>query len=166
MKRVLFIGCPGAGKTTLSKKFAAKADLPLVHLDQLFWKPGWVERSDEEFHAALDAVLAQDEWVIDGNYGSSVEKRLQRADTAVFLDFNNIFCVYRVCKRALMREGFQAEGCPQKVDWEFIHHMLFIYPKRARKIREEYMEKYPEIAWFRLKNRRAVKRFMLEFDLV
>ena len=165
MKRVMFIGCPGAGKTTLSEKFAKKVGLPIVHLDHLFWKPGWVQRDKPEFEDLVRAELAKDEWVIDGNYGSTMEMRAARADAVVFLDFNRLFCVYRVIKRTLEQKYVQADGCPQKVDWEFVSFILFDYPKRSRRVTLELMEKYPDIAWYHLKGPSGVKRFMKEFEL-
>lgn len=165
MKRVMFVGCPGSGKTTLSEKFAAKMGLPLVHLDHLFWLPGWVQRHKAEFEELVKAELAKEEWVMDGNYGSTMELRVQRADMVVFLDFNRFFCIYRVLKRTWQQQYDQAEGCPQKVDWEFIGFILFNYPKRSRRVTLELMQKYPDIKWHHLKGPRGVKRFMKEFGL-
>ena len=68
-------------------------------------------------------------------------------------------------KRTLEQKYVQADGCPQKVDWEFINFILFDYPKRSRRVTLELMEKYPDIAWYHLKGPRGVKRFMEEFEL-
>lgn len=165
MKRVMFIGCPGAGKTTLSEKFAKKVGLPIIHLDHLFWKPGWEMVDKPHFKELVAAEIAKDEWVIDGNYGSTMEMRAERADTVVFLDFNNVFCLYRVIKRAIQNKRPQAEGCPQRVDWEFAKFILFDYPKRSRKTAYKLIEQQPETAWYVLRNPRDVKRFMKEFEL-
>ena len=71
MQRVLVIGSPGAGKSTLSHQLAERTGLPLHHLDQLFWLSGWVERDRDEGRAELAEVLAGERWINDGNYGSS-----------------------------------------------------------------------------------------------
>ena len=68
MRRVLVIGCPGAGKSTLTRALAETLGLPAVYLDRLWWKSGWINRTRAEFDARLDAALAGDAWVMDGNY--------------------------------------------------------------------------------------------------
>ena len=87
MQRVLVIGSPGAGKSTLSHALAARTGLPLHHLDRMFWLSGWIERDRDEGRAVLKQVLAQDRWIIDGNYGSTLPLRIARADTVVWLDY-------------------------------------------------------------------------------
>ena len=72
MERIIIIGCGGAGKSTLARKLGEVLDLPVVHLDKLFWKPGWVETSREEFDALLAMELAKDKWIMDGNFNRTM----------------------------------------------------------------------------------------------
>ncbi|NCU11113.1 MAG: topology modulation protein [Sphingomonadaceae bacterium] len=127
MQRILIIGSPGAGKSTLSHRLAAHFDLPLHHLDRLFWLPGWVERDRAEGRAELAGILAQDSWIIDGNYGSTLPMRLARADTVIWLDYPTLLCLNRAIRRWWRYRGItrpdMTEGCPERFDLEF---MLYI----------------------------------------
>ena len=67
MKRIMIIGCGGSGKSTLARQLGDKTGLPVVHLDQLFWRPGWVHISREEFNAAHREAVMGERWIIDGN---------------------------------------------------------------------------------------------------
>src|SRR3954449_797337 len=85
-RRIVVTGLAGSGKSTFSLALAAKTGLPVIHLDLQFWKPGWVAPSDAEFRERQRAVLAGEAWIADGNYHETLDLRLQRADTVVFLD--------------------------------------------------------------------------------
>jgi adenylate kinase family enzyme len=128
MQRVLVIGSPGAGKSTLARALSARTGLPLHNLDRMHWLPGWVERDRAEGLAELRAVLAQERWIIDGNYGSSLPERLTRADTVVWLDYPTHLCLARVFKRWWQYRGQtrpdMTEGCPENLNLEFLHYVL------------------------------------------
>src|SRR5204862_4664583 len=85
-RRVLVTGLAGSGKSTFSRSLAAKTGLPLIHLDIHFWKPGWVEPSEAEWREKQRGLLAGDAWIVDGNYHETLDLRLERADTILFLD--------------------------------------------------------------------------------
>jgi len=124
VRRVLVLGCPASGKSTLAGKLALVTGLPLVHLDRLFWRPNWVEASEEEFREDLTAELSKDAWIIDGNYGRTIALRLERADTAILLDFPRWLCLGRAAKRSVMGWGRtrpdMGSACPEKLDPEFL----------------------------------------------
>ncbi len=128
MRRILIIGSPGAGKSTLSHQLAKRTGLPLYHLDMLHWLPGWIERDRDEAKAALAEILAQDRWIIDGNYGSILPMRLERSDTVVWLDYSTSLCFGRVLKRWWQHRGRtrpdMTEGCPERLDLEFLFYVL------------------------------------------
>ena len=128
MQRVLVIGSPGAGKSTLSRSLTARTGLPLYHLDKLFWLPGWVERDRDEGRAELAEVLAGDRWIIDGNYGSTLPLRIARADTVVWLDYPTWLCLGRVLKRWWQYRGTarpdMTEDCPEHLNLEFLLYVL------------------------------------------
>ncbi len=128
MQRILVIGSPGAGKSTLARKLARRLDLPLFHLDRMHWLPGWVERNRDEGRAELAGVLAQDRWIIDGNYGSILPMRLKRADTVVWLDYPTWLCLGRALKRWWRYRGTNrpdmTEGCPERLNAEFFLYIL------------------------------------------
>lgn len=128
MKRVLIIGPCGSGKSTLARELAPRMGLPLVHMDQLGWQAGWVETEKAELNARLADVVAQDEWLIEGNYGSTLAPRLERADTVIYLDFPIRLCLARLIRRIITHRGRSRsdmpEGCPERFDLAFFWYVM------------------------------------------
>ena len=99
MKRVLVIGCPGAGKSTFSRRLSAKTGLPIHYLDMIWHKPDRTNISQEEFDERLESILRFDEWIIDGNYLRTLTRRLQECDTVFFFDIPLDDCLMGVTDR-------------------------------------------------------------------
>ena len=127
MQRVVIIGPCGAGKSTLSFTLARQLGLPLYHMDQLNWMPGWVDGGNDRVRAKLGEILPQDHWLIEGNYGSTLPGRLDRADTIVYLDFPIPLCLWRIVKRVVTMRGRtrpdMTEDCPERLDLEFLWYV-------------------------------------------
>lgn len=134
-KRILVIGCSGAGKSTLSKELGKKLQLPVLHLDALYWNEGWVPTPKPVFREKLQRALMEEEWIIDGNFNSTIEMRAKYADLVIFLDYPNWLCLARVFKRRIMYHGKarpdMVEGCTEKLDWEFVK-FIWTYSKKKR----------------------------------
>ena len=163
MERVMIIGCGGAGKSTLARKLGEKTGLPVVHLDKLFWKPGWESLSRDEFDVLHRRELAKDRWIIDGNFDRTIPERLARCDTVIYLDFSRLACLLGVCKRILTTYGTvrpdMGEGCPERFDWEFLCWVWnFNKNKRARNYR--LLSEVEGVNIIILKNRRQVERYL------
>ena len=99
MQRVMIIGCPGSGKSTFARSLTAKTGLPLYYLDMMYWNPDRTIKPKEEFRAALRETVALPEWIIDGNYGSTLELRMEACDTVIFLDYPLEVCLSGVEER-------------------------------------------------------------------
>ncbi len=112
-RRVIVTGLAGAGKSTFSKALSAKTGLPLIHLDLHFWRPGWTAPSDEDWRETQRSLLAGEAWIADGNYHETLELRLARADTVVFLDTPWWTCARRAFVRGLRRPpgSIMPDGC-------------------------------------------------------
>jgi adenylate kinase family enzyme len=124
MQRVVVLGPGGAGKSALARELARRTALPVVHLDRIYWRPGWKPGPREEFRRALDEAVAGERWIIDGNFLSAGDARFGRADTVVFLDLSRAVCLARALRRAVRdrRRPDRAdlpEGCPEGFDWAF-----------------------------------------------
>jgi adenylate kinase family enzyme len=115
-RRVVVTGIAGAGKSTFSRALAAKTGLPLIVLDVHFWRPGWVEPTEDEWRQEQRDLLAGDDWIADGNYHATLDLRLQRADTVVFLDTPWWICARRALMRGVRTRpmGFELpNGCDE-----------------------------------------------------
>ena len=163
MQRILIIGCSGAGKSTLARKLGEKTGLPVVHLDALFWKPGWVESEREVFDARVLAELEKPAWIIDGNYARTLPVRLEKCDGVIYLDFPRWLCILGVLKRVLTTYGTvrpdMPEGCPERFDWEFLK-WVWNFNRNNREKTWAQLEKLPAEKVMILKNRREVRRFL------
>lgn len=104
-ERIMVIGCGGSGKSTLSRSLGELLNLPVVHLDRLYWRDGWRSVDDEEFDALLSEALSQGRWIIDGNFNRTIAMRLNRCDTVIYLDYARIVCMAGVIKRVLAYYG-------------------------------------------------------------
>jgi adenylate kinase family enzyme len=99
MRRVAIIGPGGAGKSRLARELGKRLDLPVIHLDALFWRSGWVEADRAEWEALNRRLVQGESWILDGNYGGTMEIRLAAADTIVLLDPPPLLCIWRVLRR-------------------------------------------------------------------
>ena len=164
MKRIMIIGCGGAGKSTLARQLGEKLNLPVVHLDQIWWAPGnWNHLEREEFDRLLLKEVEKPCWILDGNFNRTIEMRLEKCDTVIYLDFSRFVCLTSWIKRVITNWGHarsdMAEGCNEWFDpdmakwiWEF-----------NGKNRERYYRMLNEtdgIEKIVLKNRRAVRAFL------
>jgi adenylate kinase family enzyme len=128
MRRLLVIGPCGAGKSTLSTALGEKLDLPVYHMDQLNWQPGWVESSKDEIREKLAAIVVKERWLIDGTYGGTLAERLPYADTVIYLDYPIALCVKRLLQRIWTYRGRSrpdmTEGCPERLDIGFLFYLI------------------------------------------
>ena len=99
MKKIIVIGCPGSGKSTLSRALHQKTGLPLHHLDLMFWNADKTTVEKRVFLERLSAVLREDAWIIDGNYASTMEERMAACDTVIFLDYPPEICLEGIRER-------------------------------------------------------------------
>lgn len=126
MQRVAIIGPGGAGKSTLARRLGEVTGLPVIHLDNEYWRPGWVATPEDQWSRRVDVLAAGDRWIIDGNFGGTMAPRLERADTVVYLDFERHLYIWRVLKRRFKHRDRgrsrpdMAEGCEEKIDWVFL----------------------------------------------
>ncbi|MEL6477405.1 MAG: DNA topology modulation protein FlaR [Pseudomonadota bacterium] len=136
MRRVMVIGGSGAGKSTFARGLGARLALPVVHLDQLFWEPGWVAADEAVFLARVEAAVAGEAWVIEGNYSRTWPMRLARADTVIFLDEPAWRRFWRILRRIARGYGQSrpdmAPGCPERIDLGFLFGWVPAYGRRGR----------------------------------
>jgi len=163
MKRIMVIGCSGSGKSTLSLRLHKLLDLPIYHLDQIYWKPGWVESDRQEWIAAADRIIGQSEWIIDGNYGSTMDARMARADTIIYLDRSTLKCLYRITKRICQYKGStrpdMTAECPERFDLEFYHYVLTFNLRRRKGLINKIRATQNHKDVYILRNNREIEKF-------
>lgn len=147
MKKALVIGCPGSGKSTFSSELSKKTNLPVIHLDVYYWKPGWVSCSNQEFDEILGDLLLREAYIMEGNYSRTIEFRISYADTIYFFDFSRSLCLYRVIKRRFMNHGktreYMGKDCSERIDYNFIKS-VWNFRKRQRMQIMNILDKYKQ----------------------
>ncbi|MGH9842177.1 MAG: hypothetical protein ACREEM_25785 [Blastocatellia bacterium] len=105
MRKVLVIGSGGAGKSTFAKCLGERLHIEVIHLDMLYWNPGWIETPKAEWLRAVEELVKRDAWIMDGNYSGTLDLRLKACDTVIFLDLPRLTCLWRVLKRVVQYRG-------------------------------------------------------------
>lgn len=164
MKKMIVIGSPGTGKSTLAKKLADSLIIKLYHLDKLFWKPQWKMSTKEEQREILYDIVKQNSWIIDGNYSSTLDIRIKEADTIIYLKRSRMTCLYHVFKRFISYRGKtrpdMQENCPEKLDREFIR-WVWQFPKNHEPLIEEHLKDLTsEQTLIKLMNQKEIDDFL------
>jgi adenylate kinase family enzyme len=170
MQRVSVIGNTGSGKSTFARALSSEVDLPHVDLDDLFWNPGWVETPDDEFGARVAAAIADDEWIVSGNYLSRVAPMVwARADTIIWLDLPLAVVLYRSVTRTIRRAVTREVVCNgNREKLRFLLPVgetpLWVFAIRHQKVHrpriEQMLTEQPHATIHRLRSRAEVSRFL------
>ena len=158
MKRVMVIGCPGSGKSTVSRALHNKTGSPLYHLDMMYWNADKTTVEKRVFLELLSAVLEKNEWIIDGNYGSTMELRMAACDTVIFLDYPIDVCLEGIKER----RGKPRSDMPwieTEEDAEFIEFIKNYNEQQKPKVLE-LLEKYSEKNIIILESREQADAFL------
>ncbi|HET7628675.1 MAG TPA: topology modulation protein [Bacillales bacterium] len=167
MKKIMVVGVSaGAGKSTFARRLGKTLDLPVIHLDTLYWKPGWIEAAPQAFAAAVQAAADQPEWIIEGNYSSTFAIRLARADAVIYLERPLALCLYRVLKRWYTNKGKtrpdMGAGCEERMEWAFLKFIVTTYRRRKRTMRRLLEEQKNDKIVVRLTSENAIEQFLLQ----
>ena len=149
MERICIIGCPGSGKSTLAARLAAQTGIPAVHLDQLFWKENWVQRTAAEFDELLAEALKQSRWIMDGNFARTLPLRLD-------------FYFKRLRRYRGQSRADMTPGCAEKLDWEFVGYIL----KFKREDLSVLQREFPDLTIIRLRSHRQAEDWLKQVERV
>ena len=158
MRKVIVIGCPGSGKSTVARALHNKTGIPLYHLDMMYWNADKTTVEKSVFLERLFAVLEKDEWIIDGNYGSTMELRMSACDTVIFLDYPICVCLNGIKER----RGKPRSDMPwieTEEDAEFIE-FIKNYNEQQKPIVIELLGKYSDKNIVIFKSREQADAFL------
>ena len=158
MKKIMVIGCPGSGKSTFSRTLHKLTGIPLFHLDMMYWNSDRTTVDKAVFREQLSNTLQKDEWIIDGNYGYTMELRLQACDTVIFLDYSLNVCLDGIKER----RGKARTDMPwieNEEDAEFIE-FIKNYNSQSRPKVMELLDKYSQKHIYIFKNRNEANKFL------
>ncbi|MHB1431316.1 MAG: P-loop NTPase family protein [Streptosporangiaceae bacterium] len=168
-RRVVVTGMAGAGKSTFSRALSAKTGLPVIVLDAHYWLPGWTQPTDAAWREKQKILLAGDDWIADGNYHATLDLRLGRADTVVFLDMPWWICAWRALVRGIRTRpaGFEL---PDACDESRLRRLRDEWCLAWRIWRDRRIERETElrilsqhgrhVAMHVLRSKRAVRQFL------
>ena len=163
MKKVIVIGCPGSGKSTVSRALHNKSGIPLYHLDMMYWNADKTTVEKSVFLERLSAVLEKDKWIIDGNYGSTMELRMAACDTVIFLDYPLDVCLAGIKERR-GKPRSDMPWCDTEEDAEFIEFIKSYNEQQKPKVLE-LLEKYGDkkiVVW---ESREQSEAFLSQLSL-
>lgn len=165
--KIAIIGSPGSGKSTLAFKLHKILHIPLYHLDQYFWKPGWQRPDREQFRKTHNEICDKSDWIIEGMATRYFDYRLKQADIIIFLDVPLYICLYRIFKRAFLNFGkvffSSAPECPERFpDWEFLSYVWNFNKKQKLEVEDLLKECSKNKKIFIVKNQRELD-VLIEF---
>lgn len=158
MKKVIVIGCPGSGKSTVSRALHNKTGIPLYHLDMMYWNADKTTVEKSVFLERLSAVLEKDEWIIDVNYASTMELRMAACDTVIFLDYPLDVCLDGIRERRAKRRN-DLPWIETEEDSEFIEFIKNYNEQQKPKV-IELIKKYSDKNIIILESREQADAFL------
>ena len=163
IKKVIVVGCSGSGKSVFSRSFASLTGLPLYHLDNIWWREDGTNISREEFDAHLSKILAEEEWIIDGNYKRTMERRMAACDTVVFFDLPLEVCIEGIKeRRGKPRPDMPWKGAGDSDDPEFMEFVRSFNQEHRPHV-VELLEKYKDKNIVIFKSREESERFLKDY---
>ncbi|MEO1638704.1 MAG: hypothetical protein AAFU41_05595 [Pseudomonadota bacterium] len=167
LRRILIIGSAGSGKSTAARMIGDRLGLPVYHMDkEVFWLPGWEERSRADQLDQVKRVVAEEAWVFEGNNSRTFDIRIARARMLIWLDLSITLRLWRVTRRAILQNGQtrpdMAEGCEERIRmlpafWAFI-----LRTNRDSRRKQKALFEAVTLPKHRLTSARAVNAFVAD----
>lgn len=160
MKRILVIGCPGAGKTYFAKALGKIINLPVIHMDNLYWHKDKTSISKEELEEKLLPFLKGDSWIIDGNYHDTLKQRLEYATDVFFLNMPRETCIEGILER-IDQPRDDIPWVETKKDAMELIEWTIDYESRTKADEEKLLKKYKKVNVHILNTRAEVNNYLL-----
>lgn len=164
-KRIVILGSGGCGKSTLAKKIQAHTGLPLIHLDREYQNDEWTPTPHEDWEEYQREITKEKQWIIDGNYGYTLDLRISACDTVIFLDYSRFICTFRAFKHMVIKPNEIRDdlGLKDKFDLAFLR-WVFFFPNRGRKLIIKSLRRHPGKRVFHFRSPRELNRFLKHLD--
>ena len=145
-RNTIIVGSPGSGKSTLALELGDNFGLRVIHMDQLYWLPGWTARESDALPDIVAEAIRLDGWIFDGNNSRTLPLRGEKADTLIYLDLPRSLCLQRVLARIAASHGKvrpdMAEGCPEQLDPDFLK-WVWTFPRHSAPGLGAFFETFP-----------------------
>lgn len=165
IKKIIVIGCLGSGKSTFSKQLNNVTGIPLYNLNMLYWNFDKTVARKDIFKEKLQDIISKEAWIIDGNYGSTMEPRLKACDTVFFLDYPVEVCLDGI----KLRKGKVRTDMPwvEDVDEEDEELITFVkdYNHISRPIIMKLLNKYAMKNVIIFKDRKCSQEYLYKIQL-
>lgn len=166
---IMVLGCSGGGKSTTAAKLAEIFDLRVLHLDLYLWKSGWMQRDADEMKSLVLPEIMKDGWVTDGNHSNGCyAERLKRADMLVWVDMPRWRCMLNIFVRVWKYRGksrpSMTEGCPERLNWEFLVYVWNFKRIKGRKLEILFEQVKDEKRLYRLVNYAELNVFLINMQ--
>ena len=160
-KKIIVLGCPGSGKSTFSKRLHFATGLPLIHLDNIWWKSDRTHITREDFDKKLDSIFREDAWILDGDYSRTYEVRFKACDTVVCLDFCSEECIKGITDR-VGKDRSDIPFVEQELDPTLVK-LVRCYAEENRPVVYSLIEKYPAKYKFIFHSREEANEWLNKF---
>ncbi|MFD6128803.1 topology modulation protein [Streptomyces diastaticus] len=161
MKKVAIVGCGGSGKSHVARELGGILDAPVTHLDAVFYDDEWNALPMDEFTDIQRELVAQPRWVIDGNYSSTLQVRLEACDTVVLMDVSTVAALYGILSRQVRQgAGHKGNGVHNRIHWGVVKYVLTYRRKMRPRVMTKIEESGSGTDVVLLANRRQTRRWL------
>lgn len=115
-RRIMVYGVTGSGKSTLAARISEVTGIPWTSVDDIGWLPGWGSRPQGEQRALIEAIVGQDEWILDSAYGAWLDLPMSRVEVIIALDYPRRTSLARLIRRTARRLITREEVCNGNVE--------------------------------------------------
>ena len=161
-RRIMLIGPPGSGKTTMAKKIHQALGLPLYHLDKVVFLENWQVRPELEYLNIMNSFLMASEWIIDGNLINYIPYRYQYATHCIYFNIPRLFCYWRIIKRRFQQNknfSDRAPGCKNIMSWYLIRY-TWLFHRRVHQKLKLLQAKHPSTVLIEISNQHELNQVL------
>jgi adenylate kinase family enzyme len=164
VERIAILGCGGSGKSMLARQLATTLDLPVTHLDAVYYDQDWNPLPQEEFAERQEKLVAEPAWIIEGNYAGTLPIRLAAADTVIFLDLPALTCLWGILQRRWRYRGGQHRevGVYDRIRWSFVAYIWRYRRTMAPRVRTLIAQHATSAQVIILTSRRQARRLLAQ----